>query len=324
MPKQDHVWPSLPLAEWRDTYATLHMWTQIVGKIRLAQSPLVNHWWNVPLYLDARGLTTSLMPLRSGGFEMRFDFLAHELVIESTEGGRRAVALAPRSVADFHRELMSVLASLGIDVRIWTTPVEVESPIPFEQDTLHRSYDPEYVERLFDILVQAQRVLEAFRGRFVGKCSPVHFFWGSFDLAVSRFSGRLAPPHPPAPNVAPSIMREAYSHEVCSAGFWPGGSALEEPIFYSYAYPEPPGAASAELAPSEAHFDELLREYVLPYEAMRAAASPDAALTAFLESTYDASAELGRWDRAALERVPPQRARPQRRVQRARPRAGAE
>lgn len=323
MANPEHVWPSLPFAEWRDTYATLHMWMQIVGKIRLAQTPLVNHWWNVPLYVDARGLTTSLIPTDHRGFEMKFDFIAHELAIEVTDGQRGAVALAPRSVADFYAELMSVLASFGIDVRIWTMPVEVDQPIPFEKDAVHRAYDPEYTERLFDILLQSQRVLEKFRARFIGKCSPVHFFWGSFDLAVSRFSGRLAPPHPPVGNTAQSITREAYSHQLCSAGFWPGGEILQEPIFYSYAYPEPYGFASAALRPEQARYDEQLREFVVPYEAIRTAASPDDALTAFLDSTYDASAELGHWDREALDRDWSERPGSRRRDVSARVRPGA-
>jgi hypothetical protein len=302
MANQEHVWPSLPFAEWQDTYATLHMWMQIIGKIRLAQTPLVNHWWNVPFYVDARGLTTSLMPTGSRGFEMRLDFIAHELVVETTDGRRRTVALAPRTVADFHAEVMSVLESMNIHPRIWTTPVEVDTPIAFEKDTVHRSYDARYVERLFDILVQSQRVLERFRARFLGKCSPIHFFWGSFDLAVSRFSGRLAPPHPPGPNMPETITREAYSHQLCSAGFWPGGVVFPEPIFYSYAYPEPFGFAAAPLRPAEAHYDEQLQEYVVPYDAIRNAPSPDDALTAFLDSTYEASAELGHWDREALDR----------------------
>lgn len=319
----DHPWPSLPFEEWRDTCATLHMWSQIVGKIRLAHTPLVNHWWNVPLYVNARGLTTSLMPCASGGFEIQFDFHEHELVIETTDGRRATVALAPRSVADFYAEVMSVLQSLGLDVHIWTMPVEVADPIPFEKDAVHRAYQVDCVERFFDILVRTQRVLETFRSRFLGKCSPVHFFWGSFDLTVSRFSGRLAPPHPPVPNTALSIVREAYSHQLCSAGFWPGGAGFEEPIYYSYAYPEPFGFAAAEVRPTQAHYDEQLREYVVPYDAIRTSPLPDAALLSFYESTYDASAELGRWDREALERDGIERAELRRRPLVARSRPGA-
>jgi len=319
MASKDHVWPALPLAEWRDTYDTLHMWTQIVGKIRLAQSPLENHWWNVPLYVNARGLTTSLMPIGARGFEMQFDFIAHELVIETTEGKCRGVALAPRTVADFYSEVMSALHSLAIDVPIWTTPVEVEHPIPFERDTVHHSYDPTYVRRLFDVLVSAHHVFERFRSRFVGKCSAIQFFWGGFDLVVSRFSGNLAPPHPPVPNIATSIVREAYSREVCSAGFWPGGGPASEPIFFSYVYPEPAGYASAVLEPASARYDENLCEYVVPYEAIRTADSPDETLLAFLESTYAAAAELAHWDRAALERGRDERFEAPRRRSPARP-----
>jgi hypothetical protein len=253
---------------------------------------------------------------------MRFDFIADELVVETTLGGRGTVALAPRSVADFYAELMSVLASLGNDVHIWTMPVEVESPIPFEKDAVHRSYDAVYVRRFFDILVQSTRVLEKFRARFAGKCSPVHFFWGSFDLAVSRFSGRLAPPHPPMPNVPMAIVREAYSHQVCSAGFWPGGG-YHGPLYYSYAYPEPYGCAAADVRPAQAHFDEQLREYVVPYDAIRTAPSPDDALLAFLESTYAASAELGHWDREALDYDFTEPTGQRRRTLVARPRPGA-
>jgi hypothetical protein len=302
MTHEEHVWPALPLGDWRDTYDTLHMWTQIVGKIRLAQSPLVNHWWNVPLYVNARGLTTSLMPIGSRSFEIKLDFLAHELIIETSDGQRRAVALAPRSVADFYSEVMSQLRSLEIRVPIWTMPVEVEHPIPFERDVIHRSYDAEQVRRFFDVLVCAHRVFERFRARFTGKCSTVQFFWGGFDLVVSRFSGNNAPPHPPVANIATSIVREAYSREVCSAGFWPGGPPVDEPIFFSYVYPEPSGFASAELQPPAAHYDENLREYVVPYDAIRTADSPDDTLLDFLESTYAAAAELAQWDRAALER----------------------
>jgi hypothetical protein len=323
--KDEHeIWPSLQAADWRDTYLTLHRWTQIVGKIRLAQTPLVNHWWNVPLYVNSRGLTTSLMPARcAGGFEIQLDFIAHELVIETTDGQRRAVALAPRTVADFYAAVMGALGSLGLSVRIWTMPVEIENPIPFEEDTVHRSYEPEHVRRFFDILVATQRVLEKFRARFLGKCSPVHFFWGAFDLAVSRYSGRLAPPHLAVPNIALPVVQEAYSHQVCSAGFWPGGPPIEEPLFFSYAYPEPYGYASAELSPPAAHYDETLREYVLPYEAVRTAASPDDALLEFLDTSYEAAAELGHWDREALERDRAPRLRSLRRAV-ARPRPGAQ
>jgi hypothetical protein len=233
---------------------------------------------------------------------MQFDFFAHELVIQTTEGQRRTVELAPRTVADFYGEVMSTLRALGIDVRIWTMPVEVSDPIPFEKDIIHRAYDAEQVRRFFDVLVSTRRVMERFRAGFIGKCSPIHFFWGAFDFVVSRYSGRLAPPHPPVPNASLPMVQEAYSHQVCSAGFWPGGGPALEPVFFSYAYPEPHGYAAAELSPSDAHYDENLREYILPYEAVRTASSPDDALLAFLDSSYDAAAELGHWDRDALER----------------------
>src|SRR6266852_7741581 len=234
------AWPSLPLEAWQDTYATLHMWMQIVGKIRLALCPLENHWWNVTLYVTSHGLTTSPIPFGSGDFQIDFDFIDHQLKIETSHGGTRSLALAPRSVADFYRETMAALAALEIQVSIWTTPVEVPNPIPFEQDTEHRSYDPEYAQRFWRVLVQADRMLKQFRAGFLGKVSPVHFFWGSFDLAVTRFSGRPAPPHPGAPNVADSVTREAYSHEVSSCGFWPGGGGVDA-VFYAYAYPGPDG-----------------------------------------------------------------------------------
>jgi hypothetical protein len=279
------------------------MWTQVVGKVRLALAPRVNHWWQVPLYLSARGLTTSPVPYGERTFQVDFDFQAHELSIETSDGDAREMRLAPRTVADFYGEFMSSLRSLGLEVKIWTTPVEVANPIPFEEDEAHASYQPEYANRFWRALVQAERVLQKFRSRFLGKCSPVHFFWGSFDLAVTRFSGRLAPPHPGTPGVADSITREAYSHEVSSAGFWPGGDALPEPIFYAYAYPEPEGFKEFAVRPAEAYYSTDFREFVLTYEAVRAAADRDGALLDFLQSTYEAAAERGRWDRAALERA---------------------
>jgi hypothetical protein len=277
------------------------MWTQVVGKIRLALTPLVNHWWNVPLYVTTRGLTTSAIPYGAGSFEMLFDFLEHRLRIETSDGATRSMALAPRPVAEFYREAMAALSGLGIEVRIWTTPVEVPDPVPFEQDEVHRSYDPEYAQRFWRVLVQADRVLTEFRARFLGKASPVHFFWGSFDLAATRFSGRPAPPHPGAPNVADSVTREAYSHEVSSAGFWPGGFGFDA-LFYAYAYPEPDGFKQYPVQPKEAFYHWDLGEFVLPYEAVRTAASSDEALMAFLQSTYEAAADLVHWDRASLER----------------------
>ena len=301
---RDDRWPSLPLAEWRDTYATLHMWLQIVGKIRLALAPPINHWWQVPLYVTARGLTTSLIPCHGRPFQIDFDFIDHRLAIDTCDGGRDGFALAACAVADFYAELMGRLRGLGIEVRIWTTPVEIADPIPFEQDHLHKSYDAGYAHRLWRVLSQADRVFTEFRAGFLGKVSPVHFFWGSFDLAVTRFSGRRAPQHPGAPNVALSVVREAYSHEVSSAGFWPGGGLVDAPMFYSYAYPAPPGFAEARVRPGAAFYHRELGEFLLPYDDVRRAASPDAELLAFLDSTYAAAADLGRWDRAALERAP--------------------
>ena len=299
------AWPSLPFEEWSETLATLHMWTQVVGKVRLAQAPHVNHWWQVPLYVGARGLTTSSVPYGERIFQIDFDFIDHRLGIKTDDGGRRQMELAPRTVADFYREFTSSLRSLGLDVKIWTTPVEVENPVPFERDEAHKSYDPEYANRFWRALVQAERVAQRFRSSFTGKCSPVHFFWGSFDLAVTRFSGRAAPPHPGAPGVADSITREAYSHEVSSAGFWPGGPALPEPIFYSYAYPEPEGFKDFKVGPEpSAYYNTDFREFVLPYEAVRTSAEPDRHLLRFLDDTYEAAATLGRWDRASLERRP--------------------
>jgi hypothetical protein len=298
------TWPSLPPEAWRDTYATLHMWTQVIGKVRLALAPRINHWWQVPLYVTSRGFTTSPIPYGTRTFQIDFDFLGHELRIETSAGDRRALALAPRSVADFYRETMAALRSLGIEVSIWTTPVEVQDPVPFEQDRAHAAYDPEYAQRFWRILVQADRVFKEFRSRFLGKVSPVHFFWGSFDLAVTRFSGRPAPAHPGAPNVADVVTREAYSHEVSSCGFWPGGGGVDTPVFYAYAYPEPEGFRAYPIRPGEAHYSSELGEFLLPYHAVRAAAAPDEVLLAFLQSTYEAAADLGEWDRAALERAP--------------------
>ena len=296
------AWPDLPLEAWRETYATLHLWTQIVGKIRLAQSPMVNHWWQTPLYLTARGLTTSPIPHGSAAFQLDFDFLDHRLLIATSRGIGRALPLAPRPVADFYRELMGALRDLGLAVRIWPTPVEIPDPIPFAEDRVHAAYDPVYAQRWWRALLQADRVLQAFRGRFLGKASPVHFFWGSFDLAASRFSGRPAPPYAgAAPNVAPRVMQEAYSHELISAGFWPGGGPVPYPAFYAYAVPEPPGFRDAPVLPAAAGYHRELREFILPYAAVRSAERPEEELLAFLQSTYEAGADLGGWDRDALE-----------------------
>ena len=292
------VWPSLPLAEWRDTYATLHMWTQIVGKVRLAETPLVNHWWNVPLYVSARGLTTSAMPHGQRVFEIEFDFIDHRLDIRANDGAR-SIALVPRTVAGFYGELMDALRSLGIEVEINTMPVEIPDPVRFTEDTAHASYDPEYANRHWRILAQTNKVFAEFRSRFIGKCSPVHFFWGSFDLAVTRFSGRPAP----AREGADRITREAYSHEVISCGFWPGGGNVEAPAFYCYSAPEPPGFPQARVLPGGAFYNKETSGFVLLYEDVRRADSPEDALMDFLQSTYEAGANLAGWDRAALERT---------------------
>jgi len=298
------AWPGLPLNKWRDTYATLHMWTQIVGKIRLALTPMINHWWHTTLYVTTRGLTTSPMPYGTRAVQIDFDFLDHKLRIETSDGDRRTVPLAPLSVAEFYEDTMAALRSLGIPITIWTTPVEVEDRTPFEQDRHHAAYDPEYAEQLRRILVQTDRVLKQFRSPFIGKVSPVHFFWGAFDMAVTRFSGRTAPIHPGAPNVARFVAVEAYSHEVSSCGFWPGGGPIDRPVFYAYAYPEPEGFGGYPVQPKEAFYSKEMREFLLPYDAVRTATSPDQMLQAFLQSTYDAAANLGKWDRAALERAP--------------------
>jgi hypothetical protein len=298
-------WPALAYDDWADTAQTLHMWTQIVGKVRMALTPPVNHWWHVPLYVSARGLTTSPIPAGGRNVEIVFDFLEHQLRIICSDGQRELVALRPISVAQFYRETMAALARLGVRPRIWTTPCEVEHPIPFELDEVHRSYDGEAAQRFWRALAQADRVMKAFRGLFIGKASPVHFFWGSFDLAVTRFSGRRAPPHPGSAIVAASVSREAYSHEVSSCGFWPGGPGTA-PLFYAYAYPEPPGFADVPVQPAGAHWDAGLGEFILPYEVVRSAADPDKALLAFFQATYEAAADLASWPRDELERNPPQ------------------
>jgi hypothetical protein len=295
------AWPELPLAAWQETCTTIHLWTQIVGKVRLALAPRLNHWWQATFYVGPRGLSTSAMPVGERSLQIEFDLLAHQLLLSCSDGGRRSIQLSPRTVAAFYGELMEALRSLAVPVEIWPVPVEMAERIPFDQDTRHSAYDPEYVARFHRLLLQADRVFNEFRCRFIGKTSPVHFFWGAFDLAVTRFSGRTAPPHPGSPNVARSVMREAYSHEVSSAGFWPG-AGLGEPAFYSYAYPEPPGFADHPAQPVQAYFHPELREFILPYEAVRSAGEPDRALLAFLQSTYEAAAERGRWERAALER----------------------
>ena len=296
------AWPELPYTAWKDTYATLHLWTQIAGKIRLARTPWLNHSWHVVLYVSARGLTTSPIPFGDRSFQLDFDFLDHVLRASVSDGGQKEIALFPRSVADFYADLMRSLAELGIEVRINELPNEIPDAIRFSEDHAHASYDRDYAERHWRVLLQVNRVLHGFRTSFIGKCSPVHFFWGSFDLAVTRFSGRRAPLHPGGlPNLPDAVTQEAYSHEVSSAGFWPGSAGVEYPAFYSYAYPEPPGFSAAPIRPKEAFYSNDLREYVLPYDAVRSAPDPDGLLMDFLISTYEAAAVLGKWDRAALE-----------------------
>lgn len=294
-------WPPLRYDDWADTAQTLHMWTQVVGKVRMMKSPPVNHSWHVVLYVTSRGLSTSPVPNAKGTFEIEFDFIDHKLRIVTTEGDERDFRLEPMTVADFYAKVMAALAELGVDVTIHPIPSEVAEPIAFAKDTVHRSYDAAAVERFWRVLVDSSRVFTLFRSRFLGKVSPVHFFWGAIDLAVTRFSGREAPPHPGAPGLPLRVAREAYSHEVSSAGFWPGGNGFDA-VFYSYAYPEPEGYAQAAVRPAEAFYSADLREFVLPYDAVRNSASPDDALMEFLQSTYEAAADLGKWDRKALER----------------------
>jgi hypothetical protein len=294
----EEPWPDLPLQSWEDTYHTLHMWSQIVGKIRLALSPKINHWWEVPLYVNAVGLTTSPIPYAGGVFEIQFDFIHHKLVIQTCQATSATIALAPRTVADFYREVMAAVASLGIEVKIWKMPVEIPDPIPFDQDTVHASYDAEAVSRFWRILVSCDAVFKEFRARFVGKASPVHFFWGSFDLAVTRFSGRRAPERVGAD----PITREAYSHEVISSGFWPGGGDIKGAAFYTYAAPEPAGYGQQRIGPADAFYDPQLKEFLLMYDDVRRSASPRNTLLEFLQSTYDAGANLGNWNRGELEK----------------------
>ena len=292
------LWPALPLEEWQETYHTLHMWTQIAGKVRLALSPLMNHWWEVPLYVNALGLTTSPIPYHGEIFEIQFDFVHHQLIIQTCQGLSRTIALKPRSVADFYREFMAALSSLDIAVKIWTTPVEVPNPIRFEQDSEHASYDADSVSRFWRILFLADTIFKEFRSSFLGKSSPVHFFWGSFDLAVTRFSGRRAPER----EGADPITREAYSHEVISAGFWPGSGDIRGAAFYCYSAPEPSGLAQYPIRPAGAFYHPGLREFLLMYDDVRGASSPKAALLDFLQSTYEAGANLAKWERQELER----------------------
>lgn len=306
-PPTDHAdaWPELPYKEWKDTCATLHLWTQIIGKIRLGKSPWVNHSWHVTLYVTPRGLTTS--PIADGHrqFQIDFDFIDHQLLIQVSDGSTRSLSLRPMSVADFYAEVRRLLQELQIDVRIHELPNEIPEPTRFSDDHSHTAYDSHYANRFWRVLLQSDRVLKQFRARFIGKCSPIHFFWGSFDLAVTRFSSRKAPEHPGGfPHLPDPITREAYSHEVSSAGFWPGGGPTDYPAFYAYAYPVPDGFERAPVEPDAAFFHPDVGEFLLPYEAVRTAADPDMALLSFLQTTYEAAANAANWDRAALEREP--------------------
>ncbi len=297
----DDVWPALPVAEWQATRDTLQLWTQIVGKIRMVRTPVMSHWWNVPLYVTARGLSTSMIPAGGRGFQIDFDFTIHRLEITTSDGAQRTMPLEARRVADFYAEVMAMLADLGLATSIWTMPVEIPDAIPFDEDVLHASYDRDQVERFWRALIEMVRVFEQFRSEFIGKVSPVHLFWGALDLAVTRFSGRRAPSHPGgAPNCGPHVMLEAYSHEVSSAGYWPGPDG--EGVFYSYAYPEPDGYRHQPVAPSAARWDDSLGEFVLPYEIVRTAPDPDGVLLDFLRTTYAAAADTARWNRQELER----------------------
>ncbi|MGB6058169.1 MAG: DUF5996 family protein [Microthrixaceae bacterium] len=298
-------WPSIPVADWVDTRDTLQLYTQVVGKVRLANEPILNHWWNVPLYVTARGLGTSLMAHPTGpSFQIDFDFVDHRLNISSVDGGARSMALTDRAVADFYAEVMAMLVDLGVPTEIWTMPVEIPGAIPFTEDRTHTTYDADAVHRFWLALVEMERVFKVFGTRFVGKSSPVHVFWGALDLAYTRFSGRTAPPHPGgAPNCGPHVMWEAYSHEVSSAGYWPGAPG-EEGVFYAYAYPEPPGYRDTPMSVDGARWDDELGEFILPYELVRTAPDPDAVLLEFLQSTYEAAARTALWDRGSLEREP--------------------
>jgi len=299
---RDHVWPALPLESWSETCATLHMWTQIVGKFRLAGSAPINHSWHTTLYVTSRGLTTSPIACGWRTFEIAFDFIEHQLLVTASDGGVARVPLQPQSVAAFYTRLLEALGTLRVDLRIFAVPNEVSDPIPFANDETHRAYDADAVTRFWRILVQSDRIMKVFRGRFLGKCSPVHLFWGAMDLAVTRFSGRRAPEHPGGiPNLPDRITREAYSHEVASCGFWAGGGAVAYPAYYAYAYPEPPGFAAASVRPAQAFYTPDFREFILPYDVVRQAPDPDATLLEFLQSTYEAAANLGRWNREDLE-----------------------
>jgi len=304
MRSKEAGWAVLDYDEWADSCATLHLWTQVIGKIRLAHAPLVNHWWQVPLYVTARGLTTSAMPRDARTFQIDFDFIDHRLRIAVSDGRRASIPLAPCSVADFYGEVMGRLRALDLETRLWTMPVEIADPIPFEEDRTHAAYDPAMVNRFWRALAQIDQVFTVFRSRFLGKASPVHFFWGSFDHAVTRFSGRRAPPPPSNPNIPDFVNREAYSHEVSSCGFWPGNGGFGRPAFYSYAYPQPAGFAEAAISPPAAFYAKDFGEFILPYDTVREAPRPGEFLLEFLESTYAAAADLAKWDRTLLERAP--------------------
>jgi hypothetical protein len=301
-----HRWPPLPVAEWQATRDTLQLWAQVIGKVRMVNEPLLNHWWNVPLYVTARGLTTSLISHTTGpSFQIDFDLQAHQLEVVTSAGDKRSLALRPRPVAEFYAEVMQTLDEVGVATEIWPMPVEIEGAIPFVHDNVHTAYDQDQARRFWLALVQMVRVFHEFRSRFIGKASPVHLFWGGLDLATTRFSGRPAPPHPGgAPHCGPHVMLEAYSHEVSSCGYWPGGDG--EGVFYSYAYPEPPGFRDAPVGPEGATYDEELGEFILPYELVRTADDSDRIVLEFLQTTYEAAATTADWDRAALERVPGQ------------------
>jgi hypothetical protein len=302
-PGRSAAWPNLTPPPWDDTRDTLHLWTQIVGKVRLGLTPMINHWWQVPLYVSSRGLTTSLMHAGGRGVEIEFDFIDHVLDLRTTDGGRRRVALEPRSVASFYAATMAALDELGVTVRLFARPSEVVDAIPFDQDELHRAYDADAARRFWLLLVQAHRVMVQFRAGFIGKASPVHFFWGGADLATTRFSGRRAPKHPGGvPNCPDWVQEMAYSHEVSSCGYWPSGS--DEGSFYAYAYPQPDGFPDWHVEPAAAYYDDKLGEFLLPYAAVRTAPDPDAALLSFFQTTYEAAAELAGWDRASLEVAP--------------------
>jgi hypothetical protein len=297
-------WPALPLKEWQDTYATLHRWTQIVGKTRLGLTAVENHWWNATLYVSPRGLTTSLVHVGTRGFDVAFDFIDHQLVIRTSDGQQVKLPLVAQSVADFYAQYTNTMQELGIALKIYPVPVEIVDATPFAEDRAHASYDPEYANRLWRILFASDKVFKRFRARFLGKSSPVHFFWGGFDSAVTRFSGRPAPKHGGGiPNCPNWVMEEAYSHEVISAGFWPGSAGmLDEPAFYAYSYPEPSGFAEAHVEPAAAYYHPTLHEFILPYESVRQSRTPEKDLLEFLQSTYEAGAELAKWDRKLLER----------------------